>query len=344
MKYTVLITTYNRAQLLDQTLRYMARIECGDPWEVIVVDNNSTDETRTIVERAQPASSVPLTYLFEPVQGKSAALNTGIRASRGSIIVMTDDDVAPEPDWLERCGEGFDRFACDYVGGKVLPMWEEQPPSWLPNRRGQHWAVLALLDFGPEPLEVGRNGVRWPLGANLAARRDAFDRAGWWDNDFDRQGNSLRGQGQREWCLRARAAGLHGYYLPDMVVHHHVPKERLDKRYFRRWSYWNGVSRAILYDKLAVDMESPDDSPLDFSTVPHLAGVPRYMWRTAAAVAVRMFLARLRRDEIDEFEQEMRLWFFAGIVRQRWDDRHGVRRSPVYAAANGADPSKVRPA
>jgi glucosyl-dolichyl phosphate glucuronosyltransferase len=345
VKYTVLITTYNRAHLLEKTLRSMATLQCRDPWEVIIVDNNSSDDTRAVVERTQPAYPVPLAYLFEPVQGKPAALNTGIRAARGGIIVMTDDDVAVEPDWLDRCGAGFARFQCDYVGGRVLPMWERQPPRWIPERQGRHWAVLALLDFGPAPVEVGYNGVRWPLGANMAVRRDAFDRVGLWDNDFGRRGTSLRGQEQREWCLRARAAGLHGYYLPDMVVHHHVPKERLDKRYFRRWSYWNGVSRALLYDKLAVDMESPDDSPLDFSTVPHLAGVPRYMWRTAGAVGLRMFRATLRRDQIDAFEQEMRLWFFAGVVRQRWQDRgHAVGSSAAYAPANGADGSKVTPA
>jgi glycosyltransferase involved in cell wall biosynthesis len=317
----------------------MAEVVCRAPWEVVIVDNNSSDDTRAVVERARPAFPVTLTYVFEATQGKSAALNTGIRAARGSIIVMTDDDVRVEPDWLERCGEGFERFGGDYVGGKVLPMWEQQPPSWLPSRQGQHWAVLALLDFGPKPLEVGRNGVRWPLGANLAVRRAAFDRAGWWDNDFDRQGQSLRGQGQREWCLRARAAGLRGYYLPEMVVHHHVPGERLDKRYFRRWSYWNGVSRAVLYDKLAVDMESPDDSPLDFSQVPHLAGTPRYMWRTAARAMYRMARAAIRRNEIAAFEQEMWLWFFAGVVRQRWHDRdHAIQKSPKTADIAKASP------
>jgi hypothetical protein len=255
---------------------------------------------------------------------------------------MTDDDVAVEPDWLERCGEGFAESRCDYAGGRVLPMWERQPPRWLPERRGRHWAVLALLDFGPEPAEVGYNGVRWPLGANMAVCRAAFDRVGLWDNNFGRRGNSLRGQEQREWCLRARAAGLRGYYLPAMVVHHHVPKERLDKRYFRRWSYWNGVSRAVLYDKLAVDMESPDDSVLDFSSVPHLGRVPRYMWRTAAITTLRMIRAAVRKNEVAAFEHELWLWFFAGVVRQRWHQGASVvRNPPIRAAPASVDSSNV---
>jgi glucosyl-dolichyl phosphate glucuronosyltransferase len=324
MTYTVLITTYNRAHYLRDTLTALAKLTCRDPWEVVIVDNNSTDATRSVVEEAQPTFPVDLVYVFEGVQGKPAALNTGIARSRGRILAMTDDDVRVEPDWLDRIGEGFRRFGCDYVGGKVLPLWEAPRPEWLPNRGGRHWAVVALLDYGPEPREVGAGGTPWPLGANMAFRRDAFDRAGLWDNDFGRHGNTLRGQEQREWCLRARAAGLRGYYLPHAVVHHIVPKERLNKAYFRRWFYWNGISRAVLYQKLGVDMEAPDESRLDFTHVPHLAGVPRYMFRSALQNLIAASRAAVRRDPVASFEHELWLWFFAGVVRRRWEDRRST--------------------
>jgi glucosyl-dolichyl phosphate glucuronosyltransferase len=333
MTYTVLITTYNRAHYLRDTLTALATLACREPWEVVIVDNNSTDATRAVVEEAQPAFPVDLTYVFEGVQGKPAALNTGIARSRGRILAMTDDDVRVEPDWLERIGEGFARFGCDYVGGKVLPLWEAPRPEWLPNRGGRHWAVIALLDFGPEPREVGTNGTPWPLGANMAFRRDAFERAGMWDNAFGRHGNTLRGQEQREWCLRARAAGLRGYYLPDAVVHHVVPKERLNKAYFRRWFYWNGISRAVLYQKLGVDMEAPDESRLDFARVPHLGGVPRYMFRSAVRNLLSIGRAAARRDPVATFEHELWLWFFAGVVRRRWEDRHARPNTPEATVA-----------
>jgi glycosyltransferase involved in cell wall biosynthesis len=321
MKYTVLITTYNRSRYLRDTIAALAKMTVAAPWELVIVDNNSSDDTRQVVEAAQPSFPVALTYLFQPIQGKPAALNLGIARSSGEILAMTDDDVRVEPDWLDRLGDGFDRFGCDYAGGKVFPLWEGPRPAWLPNRGGRHWAVVALLDYGPEPVEVGVNGVPWPLGANMAFRRDAFDRAGLWDNNFGRLGNSLRGQEQREWCLRARAAGLRGYYLPDAVVHHVVPAARMTRRYFRRWFYWNGVSRAMLYQKLGVDMEAPDESRLDFAKVPHVAGVPRYMFRTAVATVRAIARAAARRDPVATFEHELWLWFFAGVVRRRWTDR-----------------------
>ena len=330
MKFTVLITTYNRADHLRRTLESLAGVSCSHAWEVNIVDNNSSDETKSVVTSSQNGFPVPLTYLFEPTQGKPAALNTGIRHSRGAIIAMTDDDVRVEPDWLEKCAEGFARFDCDYVGGRVLPMWESEPPRWFRNRRGRQWAVIALLDYGRTPVEVGCDGVGWPLGANMAVKADAFDRAGLWDNRFGRQGNTLRGQEQRDWCLRARAAGLRGYYLPEMLVHHHVPKARLTKHYFRDWFYWNGISRAILYDKLGLDMDSPDESIIDYGRVHHIAGVPRYMWRSALATGGAMIKAALQGEPAKAFEHELSLWFFAGVVRQRWRDRsHGARRESV---------------
>jgi glycosyltransferase involved in cell wall biosynthesis len=336
MRYTILITTYNRATYLRDTLAALAqlRVTTGD-WEVIIVDNNSSDETRAVVEAAQPTFPVDLIYLFEATQGKPAALNTGIERSRGSVIAMTDDDVRVEPDWLDRTGAGFAAFDCDYVGGKVLPVWEAPRPSWLPETAGKHWAVIALLDYGPQPLEVGKAGTPWPLGANMSFRRDAFDRAGYWDNNFGRHGNTLRGQEQREWCLRARAAGLRGYYLPDAIVHHLIPKRRLNKAYFRSWFYWNGISRAILYQKLGVDMESPDESQLDFNRVPHLFGVPRYMFRTAVQHVAGVVRAAVQGRETACFEHELWLWFFAGVLRRRWSDR----RLPVSASLASAHTS-----
>jgi hypothetical protein len=180
--------------------------------------------------------------------------------------------------------------------------------------------VIALLDFGPERLEFGRNGIAWPLGVNMAIRRQAFARTGPWDNRFDRQGNTLRGQGQREWCLRARSAGLRGFYAPRMVVRHVVPADRLTRRYFRRWFYWHGISRAILYQHHRLDMEAPDDTRLDFTTVPHVAGVPRYMFRTALRSMAGVVRSGLRRDPVAAFEHELWLWFFAGVVSRRWQD------------------------
>jgi glycosyltransferase involved in cell wall biosynthesis len=331
MKYSLIIATYNRAAHLRDTLSSLAALRTADSWEAIVVDNNSTDETRAVVEEAAERFPVELQYLFEPEQGKSAAMNTGIRAARGDVLAFTDDDVRVEADWLDRAGEALDRHECDFVGGKVLPIWGGARPAWLPNSGGQHWAVIALLDYGAEPMELVN---RSPLGVNMAIRREAFARLGlWWDNRVGRQGNTLRGQETREWCMRARAAGLKGFYTPDMIVHHIVPHDRLNKRYFRRWMYWNGISRSILNAMSGMDIEGREQATHGQEEAPQIAGVPLYLFRRLMGRCVSSLKARARRDVVGAFEQEMRAWFYAGVIREQWKQRKKSQPIEMQAAS-----------
>jgi glycosyltransferase involved in cell wall biosynthesis len=334
MQFSIIIPTYNRADELRETIRSIGRLTGAGEWELLVVDNRSPDHTRAVVEEESLSFPAPLRYLFEQEQGRYAALNTGIRAARGDIIATTDDDARVAPDWLTRAAAGLEALRCDYVGGKVFPIWKAQRPEWLSEKPGRHWAVLALQDHGDQPLEFGVNGLPWPLGINTATRREAFDRIDLFDNRLGRKAGTLRNQAQREWHLRARTAGLRGFYVPEMIVHHVVEAERLEKPYFRRWYYWHGISRAILFTKLGVDMESPDNSQLDFSKVPQIAGVPRYMYRELATHAIDLVRERVRGNAIDAFEHEVWLWFFAGMARQRWNDRHVVIPPPQVSSSN----------
>jgi glucosyl-dolichyl phosphate glucuronosyltransferase len=315
MRYSVVIATHNRANDLGQTLDSLARLRPVDEWEVLVVDNNSTDGTREVVTTRARTFPAPLRYLFEAEPGRSPALNTGIRAARGRIVATTDDDVRVPSDWLDQAGAALDGLGCDYVGGRVLPIWNGPRPAWLPERSGKHWAVIALLDYGSEPLEFG---ARMPLGVNMAFRRSVFDRAGLWDPRIGRRTGTLLGQEVREWCVRARAAGLRGCYAPAMIVEHVIPAARLTKKYFRRWYYWRGVSRAILFAQSRLDPETPQQTTLDFTRVPQILGVPRYLYRKALMTAGRWVRDLWRRDTVASFERELGICFFAGFVRQRW--------------------------
>jgi glycosyltransferase involved in cell wall biosynthesis len=322
-KYSVLIATYNRAGDLRDTLSSLASLQPDGPWEVIVIDNNSSDETRLVVESSAPGFPAPLRYCFEQKQGRSPALNTGIAAARGEIIVTTDDDVRVPAEWLQSASRALAELQCDYVGGRVLPIWGAARPAWLPDRGGKQWAVVALLDYGNQPLEFG---ARVPLGVNMAFRRDAFERAGGFDPEIGRKAGTLLGQEVREWCIRARKAGVRGFYVPDMQLQHIIPAARLNKAYFRRWFYWRGISRALLYQRSGLDMEAPERTTLDFAKVPHVLGVPRYLYRKALTAAADWMRASLRRDPVAAFDHEVWLWFFAGIVRQRLRDRSAPPR------------------
>ncbi len=317
MKYSIVIATYNRASDLRQTLDSLAGLRPDGSWEVIVVDNNSPDGTRQVVEEAARSFPVELRYVFEREQGRSPALNAGIRAARGEIITTTDDDVRVPADWLDRAAAGLSRLGCDYVGGRVLPIWGAPRPAWIPNHGGKQWAVIALLDYGPGPIEFA---ARVPLGVNMAFTRAAFERAGLFDPNTGRRAGTLLGQEVREWCIRARQAGVRGWYIPEMSLEHIIPAERLNKAYFRRWFFWRGISRALLYERAGLDMEAPEQQILDFSKVPHIAGVPRYLYRKAATQAVAWIKSLIRREPVAAFDHEVWLWFFAGIVKQRWKD------------------------
>ena len=317
LKYSIVIATYNRAADLRETLASLAALRPDGAWEAIVVDNNSPDETRAVVEAAARTFPVDLRYIFEREQGRSPALNAGIRIARGAIIATTDDDVRVPADWLNRAAGGLERMKCDYVGGRVLPIWGAPRPEWIPNHGGKQWAVIALLDYGPEPMAFGS---RVPLGVNMAFRREALDRAGLFDPNTGRRAGTLLGQEVREWCIRARKAGVHGFYIPELVLEHIIPADRLCKRYFRRWFFWRGISRARLYERAGLDMEAPEQTVFDFSKVPHVAGVPRYLYRRAVSHLFGWLLSAARGNRVAAFDHEVWVWFFAGILKQRWED------------------------
>jgi glucosyl-dolichyl phosphate glucuronosyltransferase len=328
MKYSIVIPTYNRAGELRGTLASLARMRCAAPWEVIVVDNNCIDETPSVIRDAAVTFPVPLKYVFEKVPGRCAALNAGIAQASGDLIVTIDDDVRVAPDYLDQVGQAFATLGCDYIGGRVHPLWRGERPAWMPAHRTRHWAVIALLDEGMEPFEWT---TMLPIGANLAFTRRAFDLTGPWNNDIGRKAGTLLGQEVREWCIRAREKGLRGFYAPNVRVEHVIHADRLTKAYFRRWFYWRGVSRAIMYQQHGLDMENPQSRQVDFSKARHVAGVPRYMFRSAATTVRRLIAAAARRNATAAFEHELVLCAFAGIVAQRWKDR----RQPFSWDRNG---------
>ena len=332
MRFSVVIPTYNRAHELRETLSSISKLRVSGTWEVIAVDNNSTDSTRETILSAAKDFPVSLRYLFEPEAGRSAALNSGMRLAQGEIVATTDDDVRVEPDWLERAQAGLEREACDFVGGKVLPIWGGERPVWLANEGGRHWSVIALQDHGPKPVEFG--GRYAPLGVNLAFKKETLDRVGLWDTRIGRKAGTLLGQEVREWLLRARTAGLRGMYIPDMIVHHVIPGDRLNKQYFRRWFYWHGISRAMLYQRSHMDMMAPEETTLDYSKVPHFLGVPRYLYRTFLKSAAGMVKSKLSGREVASFDYELSLCFLAGVWRQRWKDRRLPLGATESASAN----------
>jgi len=323
---SVLIATFNRADMLDDTLASLARmaVKPGLEWECLVIDNNSTDGTKDVLERRATNFPVPLRYLFEGCQGRSSALNRGIAAARSDVLVFTDDDVRAADGWLDAAHEALASPidpSIGFAGGPVRPRWETSPPAWLDLERGDLWGTIAIQDHGGAPF-VYEERRKVPLGANMAVRREVFDRAGLFRADLGRTGDGrlVLGQEVPEFLIRARNAGFRGMYLPAMEVHHHVPAARLTRRYFRRWWFGKGVSRSALER-----LQPRTDMGIDLARTPHLFDVPRYMYGSALRDAVAWARALVARRPAAAFRHQMMLAYFAGYVWARRQARTRTR-------------------
>lgn len=332
MTVTILICTYNRAALLGPTLDSIAALHASSEltWEVLVVDNNSADGTKACVEHRQKAFPVELRYEFEARQGKSIALNTGLEAARGDIILYTDDDVRVPTGWLEAAVQPLlARTDISYTGGPVRPMWERDPPSWL-EVTGNLGGTIAVKDHGDRPF-VFEDRRKTPLGVNMAVRRELIERVGGFRPDLGRRGKSLLGQEQAEFFYRSRAAGARGAYIPEMVLEHFVPASRLTHSYFRRWWFWKGISHARLHR-----IHSQTELGLDLRSVRRIFGVPTYILRSMGGDGLGAIGALVRGRWQTAVEREMMVWYGIGYAREQLLDRLRAARRTSSRPAGAA--------
>ena len=178
---SVVVPTRNRSPLVRIALdSLLAQSANGVRYEVLVVDNNSTDDTaRTVATYGEVGH---IRYLFEAREGPSHARNRGVEESSAPIVAFTDDDVRVSESWVARLKSTFDRHAdVDCVGGRVLPEWPDEPPSWMTK---SHWGPLALVDYGPAPLRTDTAPPLCLLTANMAVRRSAIVSVGGFDSQY----------------------------------------------------------------------------------------------------------------------------------------------------------------
>ena len=315
MTVSVLICTCNRAARLARTLDYFVNLKpVGYTADLVVVDNRSTDETAQAVRDAASRASIPIAYAYEPQQGKSFALNHGLRLATGDVLALTDDDVTPAPEWLDRIVDAFRGSDITFVGGKVLPLWEKEPTADLLTRRGQDiWGPLALVDYGDAPFDYTLDGAgqRLPVGANLAFRRAIVERIGGWRPDLGKVDNTLISGEDHEIFLRLkRADAYRGVYRPDVVVYHDVPASRLTPRYFRRWFFAWGQTAGLMLDDLYGFVNRAD--------VPHVAGVPRFLYRQFAAQILQWCRTWTMHDPLERWVEQLYTIRFVGLIWERW--------------------------
>lgn len=284
LRLTVAICTWNRCDLLRQTLERMAQlaIPAQLAWELVVVNNRCTDATDAVLTEFE--TRLPLRRIYEPQPGQSNARNAAIREARGEYVVWTDDDVLVDQAWLTEYAAAFDRWPdATFFGGPIAPWFEGEPPAWLRAGFGRVHAAFAVLDLGPSPVRL--SAMNFPYGANMAVRREIYTEVQYDPGLGLRPGSSMRSE-ELALVRHLAAAGKEGRWVPGARVTHFIPRARQTVAYLRGYYFGWGeyLGRAAKAQKRA------------------LLGRPLWLWRELV-------------------ESEARYWLWRAVGRpERWLD------------------------
>lgn len=297
MKVTVAICTWNRADLLDQTLEQMRELKVPEKveWELLVVDNKSTDHTQAVLQKY--SDRLPLIPLFESKQGHSHARNCAIEASTGELIIWTDDDVLVEPDWVSQYVRAANEWPEAYAfGGKVLPWYESDPPAWLRDNIQEIGRYFALRDLGGEERTLDVSEV--PYGANMAFRRSAFRKKPYFDTSLGRVGARLTSGDDSAVMRSLIRSGKHVVWVPDSRVQHFLPSERMKLSYIRKLHY--SIGRYEMGKK---------------HSAKGLRKIPRWLWRQWLELEFTYRTERIRLIESNRWlNHMMKASQFRGLI------------------------------
>jgi glucosyl-dolichyl phosphate glucuronosyltransferase len=290
---SVIVCTYNRAASLGKTLESLRQMTVPPDlkWELILVDNNSTDDTRVVVRDFTRTSGLNVRYVFEPKQGLSHARNAGVANSTGEIVAFIDDDVLILQQWLRELARTFAQFDCIGVAGRIIPVWDGvMKPDWLATA-GPYFlhGPIPDFDYGDEANEIRS----LPVGANMAFRKSAFEKYGLFRPEMGPGGSlgTLVGD-DFDFGQRLLRAGERLLYSPQAVVFHPAVEKRITKGYYLHFYYDLG--------RMDIRLEGwPSDAVLYF-------GVPRYMFR---------MLAQKSRTWLFAFGGRRRFYFKAQVYR-----------------------------
>lgn len=237
---TVAIQTYNHAKTLAKTLESLRTLRCpkGTDYEILVVDNNSSDDTADVIQRYAKILAPRLCSIFESRQGLSHARNRALKEAKGEIVCFTDDDVRVDPGWLNAVVEAFEKYNASIVGGRSYLIFPDgiQKPEWLTER---FETLLSRLDYGDEVLV---NTDKDLFGLNFSVLKKAALEIGGFNTSFGRNGRTLLCGEEKDLLDRIREVGGIAVYEPNAVVGHIVPPERLKKKWFLRRIYGGAVS------------------------------------------------------------------------------------------------------
>ena len=292
-----IICTWNRAETLRTTLNSLNKQQplAGLDVEVIVVDNNSTDHTKTLVDEAMQSWCFgTLRYAFEPRQGKQFALNRGIDFCAYDILAFSDDDVIFDKNWACEIERIFAESNVDLVGGKTQVVWPTLgQPKWYHSGMS---AVVGAVDLGDQRLSPAPSGYA-PAGANMVVRRSLFQRIGVFSESRFRHMDFEFGS--RSGRLQALIT-----YEPSLLVYTPVDSACLTKRYFRRWAFKAGIIKG-------------DQSVAEAMFL----AVPRWVYRQLLEDLQYLTFQASHVAPADKFNRELRVWRGLGTIAGCWHEK-----------------------
>jgi glucosyl-dolichyl phosphate glucuronosyltransferase len=235
MIISVIVPTYNRATLLNKTLTSLSAQEYPkEDYEIIVVDNSSTDNTKEVVHNFA-ISHASVRYVYAGNPGLHNARHAGAEAAKGEILLYIDDDVLTEKKLLLEIVKIYSAPDVGCVGGKILPLWESEPPKWIHQISKSY---LSILDD-----EEGPKEVKWIYGCNFAIRKDLlFKLEGFNPDGFcDPKMWWYRGDGEYGLLEKVHQSGHKVLYTPNAIVWHFIPQNRLTLEYFKERAFKGGI-------------------------------------------------------------------------------------------------------
>lgn len=301
MGISIIICTYNRSEMLRETLQSLLIQDgvAGIDYEVIIVDNNSNDNTKELVSVFMPEFKSRLRYIFEPRQGKSYALNTAIENAKGEILAFTDDDIILDKNWLMAGYEAFKKYDCRCFGGRVLPLWRGEKPSWL-TLDGPHkitGGAIVIHDCGDDE-SVYKDRI--PGGGNFFVKKFIFNEYGYYRTDLGRIGKDLRGGEDIEFIRRLQQKKEKIIYYPKAIAYHIVDEKRLTKNYFEKWWFGVGVVR-MRFDEI------PQGTRYYFN-------IPRYLIKSLFTNMLRYLQSLTTLDFKKAFYYKLQLCYLSGFL------------------------------
>lgn len=242
MTISFIICTYNREKYIYECLSRLAKNTVQEGWEIVLVNNNSTDHTAAECERFAKDYNLPnYRYVVEKQQGLSFARNRGIVEAKGEWLIFLDDDAMVETDYIAHVLKHLsDHPEAGAFGGRVEPFFENGEPDWYSK-----WAMgfVSAIDMGPDVRLFGRN--KYPIGANMGIKREVLEQVGMFNTELGRTGNNLLGGEEKDLFNRIRVAGYPILYFPNTGVKHCIPGRRTTNEFISRLGEGVGISECL---------------------------------------------------------------------------------------------------